>query len=622
MARYTSINSNIGIINIGTIEAYYPWGSQLGAVLNKDSKGCSMLDLSSAYDQAVDRALNHGYTPAQITQAIQTLNTPKTDISEFYDAIQVLETACFWLWGNATGGGVFFAYDPPNYAPNTITILCSNGLYQQEQNETIYYKFNIGGGTYAFRRKEELYNCFFAYRWNDDMLGLVCTKYDTDAGHLVAHNNYLYNLNTGSYDVMSTTYDWAAINETKPEVLNVQEVPPKWYRVLVIGMDDSNSRGGLSDFGQIFDDQHYDIPGWVHVSGSWTGGDEIPIQPPYDPSKEQGGVDDYQKREDNTKYTDDDQFSVDGVNSGLVTIFRPEQQDIRDFSNFLFSGITEDIAAFFKRLMSNPLDYVISLAQVHYTPPVDGTAEIKFGGIGSGVVSWVVNKQFQILQCGTNTIQRQWGSFLDYGGYTKARLYLPYCGTHEIDIDLTQDADISIQYIIDNLSGACVAQVIVNHASRYDDDRTVEGMRYEFTGNVFEMLPLSAADYRSAVQGALTAIGGVGAIAQGNPVSGAAAIASGVMAMKPTIQQASHIGSNFGYMGNQKPFIEVIRPNPSVPLNKPYREGYPANIYVKLSDVSDYTEVERGTFIPTHITYATDEEIQEITKLLESGVIM
>lgn len=624
MARFKTVQSDIlGIIDVGTFGSYAPWGTNLGAVLDSGSKKVTVFNAQDAFAMAIRKASDSQYTISQFNNAISFLNTPTDDETNFYDSIQIIEDYALWLWGDVASGGVFF-YDPqdPNN-PYTIVIMACNGCYTKVDNGVTYYKYNIGGGMEPYRKYEELASCFLGYRWDSDTIGFV-TLHTNGASGVLSIPLLAYSTATNNYVGVGSGPILNPINETRNTIANPYP-PPLTLRALVMGMDGANTRGGLNNLGTIFDDENYPLgDGWQKLHGTWYGDSSIPPQPPYNPSDDGGGVDDYVEREDDTSKTDDTQFEIDAVNSGLVTIFNPSQSEIREFSNFLFSGITEDIAQFFKRLLSSPLDYIISLNMVHYRPATHNSAEIKFGGIGSGVAAMVVTDQYEIIDCGSQAIQRQWGSFLDYGGYTKARIYLPYCGIHDIDIDLTIDAVVQIQYVIDNLSGACVAQVVITHDRRYSDDRNIKGTRYEFTGNVFEQVPLSAADYRSAINGVLTAMGGVGAVAAGNPVSGVAAIASGVMSMKPTIQTASKVGSSFGYMGLQKPFIEVTRPNPSVPLNYPYREGYPANIYAKLNDkrVSGYVKVEKGTFKYDKIDYITEEEGKELVDLLESGVFL
>lgn len=621
MVRFKSIASNdLGVIDVGTFQSYAPWGVQLGGVLSEDSRNITTFDARGAFTSAKLKSQESGVSVAQFNNAVAFLNTPNTDESNFYSAIQLVEKYAYWLWGDVASGGVFF-FDPQDtWNPNIITIMACNGCYTKVVDGVRYYRYLISGGMEGNRKQNELASCFIGYRWDSNELGFVTLHDDGSGG---TYPIPALQASQSGFAPVGVVTSFDSINQTKKIIIN-QTPPPLTLRAYVLGMDGGNTKGGLNNFGTIFDDENYPFEDWEKLHGTWYGDSSIPPQPPYNPSDDGGGVDDYEEREDDTSKTDDSQFEIDAVNSGLVTIFNPSQSEIREFSNFLFSGITEDIAQFFKRLLSSPLDYIISLNMVHYRPATHNSAEIKFGGIGSGVAAMVVTDQYEIIDCGSQAIQRQWGSFLDYGGYTKARIYLPYCGIHDIDIDLTIDAAVQIQYVIDNLSGACVAQVVITHDRRYSDDRSIKGTRYEFTGNVFEQVPLSAADYRSAINGVLTAMGGVGAVAAGNPVSGISAIASGVMSMKPTIQTASKVGSSFGYMGLQKPFIEVTRPNPSVPLNYPYREGYPANIYSKLNDkrVSGYVKVEKGTFKYDNIDYITEEEGKELVDLLESGVFL
>lgn len=621
MVRFKSVASyDMGVIDVGTFQSYAPYGPQIGGVLSEDSRNISTFDARGAYTNAKIKAQESGVSVAQFNNALSFLNSPNTDESNFYSAIQLVEKYAYWLWGDVASGGVFF-FDPQDtWNPNIITIMACNGCYTKVVDGVRYYRYLISGGMEPNRKQNELASCFLGYRWDENTIGFVTLHDDGNGG---TYPIPALQASQSGYAPVGVVTSFDSINQTKKIIIN-QTPPPLTLRAYVLGMDGGNTKGGLNNLGTIFDDENYPFEDWEKSHGTWFGDSSVPPQPPYKPSDDGGGVDDYTEREDDTSKTDDTQFEIDAVNSGLVTIFNPTQSEIREFSNFLFAGITEDIAQFFKRLLSSPLDYIISLNMVHYRPATHNSAEIKFGGIGSGVAAMIVTDQYEIIDCGSQAIQRQWGSFLDYGGYTKARIYLPYCGIHDIDIDLTIDASVQIQYVIDNLSGACVAQVVITHDRRYSDDRSIKGTRYEFTGNVFEQVPLSAADYRSAINGVLTAMGGVGAVAAGNPVSGISAIASGVMSMKPTIQTASKVGSSFGYMGLQKPFIEVTRPNPSVPLNYPYREGYPANIYSKLNDkrVSGYVKVEKGTFKYDKIDYITEEEGKELVDLLESGVFL
>ena len=623
MARFKTVLSDVlGVVDVGTFQSYSPWGVLLGGVLDTDSKDVTVFNAQDAFAMAIRKAQESQYTISQFNGAISQLNTPTDDEANFYDSIQIVEDYAQWLWGDVASGGVFF-FDPqdPNHSYEIVIMAC-NGCYAKDINGVTYYKYNIGGGAEPYRKYEELISCFFGYRWDSDSIGFV-TMHSDGVGGTVPIPLLQYVETGGGYAPVGTVNSLDSINSTKKELVNLTP-PPLMVRAVVLSMYGSNTQGGIANLGTIFDDENYELgDGWIKLHGTWFGDPSVPPQHNPGGGGDDDGDDGYEPSEDDTGETEEEQFTIDAINSGLVSIFNPTQSEIQEFGNFLFASLTEDIGAFLKRLISDPLEYVISLNMVHYHPVHNNTAEIKFAGIGSGVTSWLVSKQFQIMDFGTRHISPQGGTFLDYSGYTRIKCHMPYCGDFDLDCDIIMGADVSLKYIIDNLSGSCVAQLVIDNERLKFDGRRIKGQRYEFKGNVFEQVPLSASDYRSAISGLLTAFGGVGAIASGNPVSGVSAIASGVMSMKPHIQQASSVGSSFGYMGAQIPYIQVERPtNGNPPVNYEYRNGMPINTIEKLKNFEGFTQVAVGTFKTDVIPGITDEEGNELKQLLEDGVFL
>lgn len=610
--QYTS---NHGAIQTGVIQYQWLYGRVQGTCLHSDSKMPSMFNAEADAIEAIKKARSSGHNRDEINGALNNLEVPFPDFNnppqELLDKLEVLESCCVWLWGSFFEGGCAIVGINDN---SVTTILISHGVYKDVNNN---YVVKTGGGGY--RQYVEAYQeCVVVFRGEDGTLNILNGRDDTSTYPLrefVETAPFI-----GSYyDLGNKAKSLNALGTTRASVSIIEE--PQYAHLILMQFDDDNSYGAMGDPNGWIDDVTVPFEGLTKISGNWMGTGELEPQPDPEGTDEQGGNPIYLPTTDNSGETEESQFDVDGINSGLISIFNPTQDEIRQFCNFLFSGITEDISAFFKRLMSNPLDYVISLSMVHYTPAVKNTAEIKFGGVGSGVVSNLVAREIQIIECGTWECVGQFDTWLDYSNMTSAKIHLPYCGVFDLDVDLIMNSIISLKYIIDNLTGSCVAQLTITHTPKFQDDRDIKGTRYEFTGNVFKPMPLSASDYRSAIQGILTAIGGVGAIASGNPISGITSIASGVMSIKPNIQHASKADSNFGYLSNQNAFIEVIRPNPSIPTNQPYRVGYPTNKWLKLGDCSGLTIVTSGTFNANNIS-CTDDEKTQIINLLESGVII
>lgn len=368
--------------------------------------------------------------------------------------------------------------------------------------------------------------------------------------------------------------------------------------------------------------------GW-EVEGSWYSGDDnLNVDPNTigGTSTAGGGGGSYYNQSGNVPYTDiDTQLSIDAINSGLITIYEPTKAEIIAFNDFLFSGITEDMSAVLKRLISSPLDYVVSLGMIHATPAATNYEEIKFCGISSGVSAHVVDRQFQEINCGEVTIDENFATALDYGGYTKAKIYLPYCGTYPISIDdiMGRPCYVGVKYIVDLLTGSCIAQIRCRRGKRSSGDcENYDDVVYRFTGNCISYMPISATDWRNFFQGSMAIASGAGAIATGHVVAGASSIANAVMSMKPDVIRSGNTQIDYGYMDTQYPYLIFERPIQSQPANFGEYKGFPSNLTTKLKYCSGFTKVSDSTLWTNEIDGATAEECEMIKTALLDGVII
>ena len=626
--QYSFESEKYGVITTGTIVSQFEppttGGVWRGIALDADSKTPSYHNFSESAIDALQKGRHSGLSPYEINLYLQDLNnTSFEDLDNppeaITTAIEMLEKCCSWLWGGVWQGGCCIV--GVNDSTRTSPIIF-HGLFKHNN----MYKLAVS--SVGYREEIEDYdNCCVVYRGTDDnsTLNIFSMKSGKKADVLQYKEETPV---VGEYMKVGQTSSIEDLNKTKAYI--TIPIAGDLYHIFVIGYDDNNSNGGWFDPNGWQDDTTVNIlPSYDKISGSWMGGGELEPQPNPEGTKPQGGNPSYIKGEVTFDPVSEEQFEVDGLNSGLVSIYNPTLDEIKAFTHFLFSGITEDISAFFKRLMSNPLDYVINLSMCHIKPPTQYSAEIKFGGVGSGVVSSLVSREVVIYDCGTVEVSGEFDSWQDYANQTRAKIHIPYCGVFDLDIDAIMNSYIKMEMVVDYLTGACVCQLYVTHNHKFDNDRRQEDEPlYEFTGNVFKQMPLSATDYRSAIQGILTAIGGVGAFASGNYVSGITSVASGVMNIKPNIQHSGKADANFGYLSHQGIFIEIIRPNPSLVDNYPYRIGYPVNRYYKhlrsfkgSYQKSALVKIQRGTFNANDLN-CTDEEKKMIINQLEEGVII
>ena len=342
-------------------------------------------------------------------------------------------------------------------------------------------------------------------------------------------------------------------------------------------------------------------PNEFKVSGTPYGGADVdPNSNPYSEggtATTGGGNGGFDNSCDTNPATGSSQFDIDGINSGFFTLYNPTKPEIQDFNDFLFSGITEDMSAVLKRLISSPLDYVLFISMCHFQPNTTSRGTIKFCGLDSGVTANVIDRQMQEIDCGTLTINEdaETKSFLSYNPYFKISAYLPYIGIIPLDPDLVMDGSIHLVYWVDLGTGSCIAQLEVQRKSRGVGDPTLQpNVIMEFQGNCYLNMPLSATDWRALFQSVVQFAGGTIGAVSGN-ASGLGSMASAVMAEKFDAVHSGQMGTNYGYMGKQRPYLILERPILQTPKEFGSYEGYPSNIYRRLGDISGYTEIDPGT---------------------------
>lgn len=302
--------------------------------------------------------------------------------------------------------------------------------------------------------------------------------------------------------------------------------------------------------------------------------------------------------------------TLSAYNTNLITIFNPSMSQLNALGNYLWSS-GFDVDAF-KKIFADPMDCILGLSIVPVAVPIGGTKELKVGNIGTGVNMSYAGTQFVTVDCGSITILKYWGSYLDYEPYTKAEIYLPYIGMRPISVDDIMGEIVSVVYHVDILSGACVAYIKVGSS-----------VLYSYIGQCSCGIPVTSTQFSNILNGVLGIAGAVGTlVATGGasaPLSVGGVASSAVNALKPNIERSGSMSGTGGMLGIQKPYLVVTRPRQAVPLNQNTFMGYPSFVNMKLSDLKGYTEVES---IHLENVPAMEEELNEIERLLKSGVIL
>ena len=544
--------------------------------------------------------------PYTIEDYLPRYNEPKTQEYFSSDTYTAIKTACdscaYWVWGSYDVGGMVAL----RTANNNVQIAVMEGFYKIGDNSYCYSQ-NYRNLTIEETQNLTIHcdtsqNMFFSYSQSPVTL-LTPTK------NIIGVVDYYEAIE--SYDNI-TNFTWREASQkvgmTKQTIGDdapsyVWQNAPGLLPITDFPIEDAELI-----YGNFWGNSAVDEDGNPFIDGGVSG--------------DAGGWGGYPSQSDRITTTNPENFAVDVVTSGILTLYKPTPAQINQFQNFLFGGITDSMSNQLKKLTSDPLQYLLFVAMVHYSPEGNIGQEIAYAGIGTGVYSTKINKQYKQIDCGTITIPEASKSFLDYGSYSKVSIYLPYVGVEHLNIDDVMGADVHVVYNINQLDGSCVVQIECNRKRRISSDTPISSVLYHFNGNCFTTIPMFATDWRGAISSAVSLIGGVGSIATGNVGGAVGALASAVSQEKVTLRRSSSNASNYGYMDNQHPYLILERPITNIPLNYGKYEGYTTNITYKISALKGYTEIDTEDIYIDYFNGITNEEFNELKGLLNGGIYL
>lgn len=604
----------------------------------------TLLDFADAVD-----ALGVAYSrPSEIFNICQSLSAVNWhDESYFYpdneggQLIENIKAHVVWIIGDETKGGIGMC----KIGSDKYGFVSLDGIYQgnvESESERVYTYYGFESSAYeyegwkgVFSRYELQHSCLANYTNLDASEPPVYLFYQPE-GFYYSYVKEFASVDGGSHrsiwDVDSIETAMGNANWFGATI-ELKYLPEQPFFASVTGIPDKSK--GFAKIGETLGREGYE-----KIAGDLYGDSEVDIGD--DPfgygghNTNGGGGGRWDKGSDQGGWTEEDQFTTDALNSGFFTIYNPTKKEIKAFNDFLFTDITDSMATQLKKLISNPLDYVVFMAMCHFKPKIsDSKNAIKFCGIDSGVGAYTVKKQIHILQCGSVELieQNETGSFLSYSPYYKAHLYLPYIGLVDINIDEIMNAVTTVRYVIDLLTGSCIAQVIVKREkSRCGSDITnTEGITIgEYTGNCYQNLPLNATDWRGLFQGIVQFAGGLLSGMTGN-ASGFGTMASAVMSQKENVSRSGQLGANYGYLGFQKPYLLLERPNIDIAgkhLGKENEksfggfQGWTCNLIKPMSQFNGYTEIEPDCWWTDNINGITEEEAQMLKDEFANGVYL
>lgn len=321
---------------------------------------------------------------------------------------------------------------------------------------------------------------------------------------------------------------------------------------------------------------------------------------------------------------------------GGINVYRLDGSggNISGLTGILQILFSSDYFTKFLTSMYNPLSAVLS---AHLLPQALTTASgsarhVTAGGFDvssymSGTPSAAVASQFTHLHFAPIDIPHFSDSYADFAPYTSAKLHLPYCGVIDIDINKCMGGQLGVDYICDAISGNVAAWVWVS------DPKDANSKQYAYiaTGNAAYSFPMFAETQSGAAVGKLIGAAGSAAVGAltGNPFAAAGALSAGIDAVLTghNTQINGTFSGNVGILTDPLCWLEITRPLWVQPSAYQQLHGITSHLSGTLADSGGDAHIPYSGFVVVSeidlvTVNATDAELQEIERLLKSGVFI
>ena len=297
--------------------------------------------------------------------------------------------------------------------------------------------------------------------------------------------------------------------------------------------------------------------------------------------------------------------TINSFSSGLISAYNVDTNNLASLSNFLWD---DNFIQSLPKLVNNPMDAIICLKSFPIVLENYGSnSTIKIGGIDTEISAKKINQQYILIDCGKINLHEYYGDFTDYDN-TTILISLPYVGEHVLPTDEVLESSLHLQYKIDLLSGACMAQIEIVK-NRYGT--VLQGSIYNFKGNISCDYPLTGQIYGNIIN----ALNGLFTTNLAMSLNSANNIVNG----ERKIEINGNHSENYGALGTQVPYIKIVSPIQNNPSSYNRDFGAYANKSETIGNLKGYTEIDA---INLKIIGATDDELSEIKTALYNGVVI
>ena len=314
--------------------------------------------------------------------------------------------------------------------------------------------------------------------------------------------------------------------------------------------------------------------------------------------------DDYTPSEDN----DDDPNHEDEVeietSGALASCYSMTKERLQSLGNFLFSSSFLDNILL---INNSPIENILSIKALPFT--ISGTTQtIKLGNVDTGINGEKCSECLKYT-LGSFTINEKYHSFLDYAPFTSVEIYLPFIGLCDLDVNVLVNRTITINYIVDCITGSLKVQLLYNSKPLY-----------QFNGTIGVDIPIASSNRAQVELGLLSSgIGAISSIAGGN-IMGAVYSGLNMASSQYHTNTSGCASANTEFHNNRTCYVIINRPKADTISSYNSTHGKPCNLTKRLGNLHGMTKVNKDVQLKS--ISCTEEERNLIRELLTNGIIL
>ena len=188
----------------------------------------------------------------------------------------------------------------------------------------------------------------------------------------------------------------------------------------------------------------------------------IDIDPDTDPDiPTGGGTTDIIPEPEQTKDIDDGNITQIADVSGTkkYVLSRGDISSLVNWLNTTYEPSDTDLAKDFKG--ANPIEYIVSCKWYPFAPAASGNPKLYVGPKDTGITVYgFADYGVRVLHLGGVNIGAKYKSWLDYEPYTTISLYVPFCGTVDLDCKIWMGHTLDVYLAVDYNTGSCAALLL------------------------------------------------------------------------------------------------------------------------------------------------------------------